>query len=240
MPDARRGSGDQHPLAEVSRQLQEHSPRRGIRFNVLVTLIEVGGAIALFHLARNAGASNAAGYLVGSLAPLAGGALIWIRARRFSGASAAIFAFTGLSAVIAVVGSTSPKALLYKDCATTALIGLIFLGSCFTRRKPVAFYMAQRWGSDGTHEGMSIFDTIWDHSRDFRWGMYVISCLWAALFLLQSAATAWIISRTNYSTAYNYDQLLPVVVLAVGIAGSVAVGRVLRRRGRARAAGAST
>ena len=45
--------------------------------------------------------------------------------------------------------------LLYKDYAATALIGLIFLGSCVLARKPVVFYMAQRYGTDGTHDGMA-------------------------------------------------------------------------------------
>jgi hypothetical protein len=96
--------------------------------------------------------------------------------------------------------------LLYKDCAVTALIGLIFLGSCVLVRKPVVFYMAQRYGSDGTHDGMAIFNRMWDIYQDFRTGMYVISYLWAALFLIEAAGTALIIRQTRYSTAYNYDQ----------------------------------
>ena len=79
--------------------------------------------------------------------------MVWAKARKFSGASAAIFAFTALSATTALIGSTAPKALLYKDCAVTALIGLIFVASCVVARKPVVFYMAQRWGTDGTHDG---------------------------------------------------------------------------------------
>jgi uncharacterized membrane protein YphA (DoxX/SURF4 family) len=42
-------------------------------------------------------------------------------------------------AVIAPIGSHAPKVLLYKDCAVTALIGLIFLGSCVLVGKPVVF-----------------------------------------------------------------------------------------------------
>jgi len=109
-------------------------------------------------LAVHCACTKLVSYLVGSIAPVVGGLLIWIRARKFSGASASIFAFTALSAIIALIGSTNPKVLLYKDCATTALIGLIFLGSCFLGRKPVVFYMAHRYGTDGTHDGMATFD----------------------------------------------------------------------------------
>jgi multisubunit Na+/H+ antiporter MnhF subunit len=221
---------------EIAQGLRQHPAKKGVPFNILVTLVEIGGSIALFHLARRMGASDVDSYLAGSIGPLVGGLMIWVKARKFSGASAAILAFTLISAVIAIAGSTTPKVLLYKDCATTALIGLVFLGSCVVAHKPVIFYLAQRYGTDGTHEGMSIFDTMWDSYHDFRTGMYVTSYMWAALFLVQAAGTALIIRQTAYATAYNYDQILPVIATALGIVGSIAIGRYFTKRGRARVA----
>ncbi len=223
---------------EIAQKLKEHPPRKGARFNAAVTVLEIGGALALFHVARGMGASDVASYLAGSVGPIAGGIAVWARARKFSGASAAIFAFTAVSAVIAVAGSTSPKVLLYKDCATTALVGLIFLGSCLFARKPIVFYLAQRYGTDGTNEGMANFDVMWDLYGDFRSGMYVTSYLWAVLFLVQAAGTALVVRRSTYSTAYDYDQVLPLVAVAVGIVGSLGIGRFFTRRGRARGSAA--
>ena len=219
---------------EIAQGLKDHPAKKGIRFNALVTVMEIGGSIGLFHLARAMGASDVVSYLVGSIGPLAGGLTIWTRARKLSGASVSIFAFTAVSAVIALIGSTDPKVLLYKDCAATALIGLIFLGSCVLARKPLVFFMAQRYGTDGTHEGMAIFDTMWKTYQDFRAAMYVISYWWAALFLIQAAVTALIVHQAHFSTAYNYDQILPLVAIAMGIAGSIAIGRYTARKGRAR------
>jgi hypothetical protein len=223
----------------IAQGLREHPAKKGMRFNILVTAVEIGGSIGLFHLAQRMGASDVASYLIGSIAPVVGGLMVWAKARKFSGASAAIFAFTALSAVIALIGSTAPKTLLYKDCAVTALIGLIFLGSCVLVRKPLVFYMAQRYGTDGTHDGMAIFDAIWDVSRDFRASMYVISYLWAVLFVIQAAGTALIIHQTRYSTAYNYDQILPLAAIGVGIVGSIAIGRYFNKRGEARGGAAN-
>ena len=115
---------------QIAPGLKEHPAKKGLPFNIFVTAVEIGGSITLFHLARSMGASDVVSYLVGSIAPILGGLMIWVKARKFSGASAAIFTFTLVSAVIALVGSTTPKVLLYKDCAATALIGLVFLGSC--------------------------------------------------------------------------------------------------------------
>jgi hypothetical protein len=225
---------------QIARGLKNHPAKKGMRFNVLVTLVEIGGSIALFHLAQRLGASDVVSYLVGSIGPVVGGLAIWAKARKFSGASASIFAFTAVSAVIALVASTTPKVLLYKDCATTALIGLIFLGSCVLARKPVVFYFAQRYGTDGSHDGMAIFDMMWDIYRDFRAGMYVTSYLWAALFLIQAAGTAVIIGHTSYSTAYNYNQVLPLVATALGIIGSIVIGRYFTKKGKARGAAANS
>ncbi len=224
---------------EIAQGLRDHPAKKGMSFNALVTLIEIGGSIGLFHLARGLGASDVVSYLVGSIGPVVGGLAIWIKARKFSGASASIFAFTAISAIIALIGSTDPKVLLYKDCAATALIGLIFLSSCVLARKPVVFYMAQRYGTDGSHDGMATFDKMWSTYRDFRTVMYVISFWWAALFLIQAAVTALIIHQASFSTAYNYDQILPLVATGLGILGSILLGRRSARKGQARRDAAS-
>jgi hypothetical protein len=109
------------------------------------------------------------------------------------------------------------------------------LASCALARKPIAFYLAQRFGSDGTHDGMAIFDAMWSAYSDFRRGVYVISYMWAGLFLIQAAGTAWIVRQSSYSTGYNYDQILPLVATAVGIAGSLAISRHYAHKGRSRA-----
>jgi hypothetical protein len=224
---------------QIAQGLKDHPAKKGMSFNLLVTAMEIGGSIVLFHLARAMGASDVVAYLAGSIGPVAGGVTIWIRARKFSGASASIFAFTAISAVIAVFGSTNPKALLYKDCAATAVIGLIFLGSCVVARRPVVFFMAQRYGTDGTHEGMVVFDSMWNTYQAFRRGMYITNYLWAALFLIQAAVTALIIREAQFSTGYNYDQILPVVAIALGIAGSIVIGRHFATKGKARGKAAS-
>jgi uncharacterized membrane protein len=75
---------------------------------------------------------------------------------------------------------------------------------------------------------------MWDVYPDFRTGIYVISYLWAALFLIQAAGTALIIRQTGYSTAYNYDQILPFASTGLGIVGSIAIGRYYAKKGKAR------
>lgn len=175
-------------------------------------------------------------YLTGSLAPVAGALVVWARARSFSGASAAIFAFTALSAVVALVGSTDSKVLLYKDCATTALIGLVFGLSCVVMPRPVMFYFASRYGSDGTREGMAAFEHMWQAYPGFRRSTYQISLVWAVVFLVQAGSTAWIIANTSFSVAYNWDQILPIVAFALAMGLTFMISRQAQREGAARRA----
>jgi multisubunit Na+/H+ antiporter MnhF subunit len=59
------------------------------------------------------------------------------------------------------------------------------------------------------------------------------------LFLIQAAVTALIIHQTSFSTAYNYDQILPLVAIGLGILGSIALSRYFTRKGQRRGAAAS-
>lgn len=221
--------------AEINRLHRTHPARSGLLFNIVITVIEVGGAILLFKVARSAGISDVGAYLIGSIAPVVGAIAIWIRSRRFSGASGAIFAFTLLSAVVAIIGSTEPKVLLYKDCATTAVIGLIFAGSCLVTR-PLIFYFTQRYGSDGSREGMRAFDMMWENYPMFRRAIYHISIVWAAAFLIQAGVTSLIIASTSFDTAYTWDQVLPYVAIGLAIAVTMVIGKRMQAEGEQRSA----
>ncbi len=219
---------------EISRGLKAHPAKKGLVFNVAVTVLEIGGAIALFHVAKSAGRSDVVAYLAGSIAPVLGALVVWARAKTFSGASAAIFAFTALSAVVALVGSTDSKVRLYKDCATTALIGLVFGLSCVVLPRPVMFYFAQRYGTDGTKEGMAVFDQMWVAYPGFRRSLYRITIVSAIVFLVQARVTAWIVASTTFSVAYNWDQSLPIVALVLAMGLTAVICRRAQLEGRAR------
>lgn len=79
---------------------------------------ELADRIGCSHRHLRMGASDVVSYLVGSIAPVLGGFMVWASARKFSGASAAIFAFTALSAVIALIGSTALSWSASRSCST--------------------------------------------------------------------------------------------------------------------------
>jgi hypothetical protein len=129
-------------MTRIAQRLREHPSKNGIAFNILVTVVEIGGSIALFHLAREIGASEVVSYLIGSIGPVIAGFMIWAKARKF--------------------------------------------------------------------------------------------------ILIQAAGTAVIIRQTSYSTAYNYDQTLPLAATGLGIVGSIAIGRYFKTKGEARGVATNT
>lgn len=62
--------------------------------------------------------------------------------------------------------------------------------------------------------------------------MYLTSYFWAGLFVGQATGAALIIRDASYSTGYNFDQILPLVAIGIGIAGSVLIGRHYASKGR--------
>ncbi|MDN5765786.1 MAG: hypothetical protein L0H96_07725 [Humibacillus sp.] len=229
---------DQADHDEITRTLAMHPARRGVVFNVALTALEVGGAIGLFQLAKVGGGDDVQAYLAGSVAPVLGAVVVWVRSRKFSGASAAIFAFTTLSVVVALVGSTDPRVLLYKDCAATAMVGVVCAASCVLMARPVMFYFAQRYGSDGSRAGMAVFDRMWVVYPAFRRSMFDVTIVWAVVFLVQAVVTALIIASASFATAYRWDQVLPIVALVVALSLSVMVGRRAQRTAGAQRVGA--
>ncbi len=205
--------------------------RRGIWFAVLLTVFEIGASIWIFGFALNHGASNVGAYLWACLAPLIGAAVYFLRTRDVSGASIAILAFNALSAVVATIGNTSPKVLLYKDSFATGLIGLIFLVSLLAR-KPLVYYFGQRFAGGGTREGDRWWAALWDASPGFRRSQRLITVIWAVALLAEAAVKTIAIRVNNYSTGYIWDQILPIVAFAVAFLLTMVVSRRGQAKGR--------
>lgn len=48
---------------QVERTLKEHPAKKGLVFDVAVTVLEIGGAIGLFHFAKGPGSGDVRAYL---------------------------------------------------------------------------------------------------------------------------------------------------------------------------------
>lgn len=183
------------------------------------------------------GASDVDAYLCACLAPLIGAVAYFVRTQHRSGASIAIVAFNALSALIAVIGRTDAKMLLYKDSLATGIIGFIFAMSLLFG-KPLAYWFGQRFAGGGTVEGDVWWEQMWNSHPLFRRAQQVISLVWAVTLLVEAIFKAIIIKLNNYQTAFVWDQILPVVAFVIAMALTLWIARRSRAEGVRRRAAA--
>lgn len=210
-------------MSEADPLVRPASARGGLRFAVALTAFEVVASIVVFREVSGHGGSAVAAYVWASLAPLAGMAVYFVKTRDLSGASVAIMAFNLLSAAVAVIGNTSPKMLLYKDCFATAVIGLIFLATLVVG-KPLAYHYGQRFNAGTSPEGIAWWRNLWSYP-EFRRTLRLITMVWGVLLLGESVVTAVAIRLSAYRNGYVWDQLLPIAATAVGAAITVLISR---------------
>lgn len=213
------------------------SAASGIWFVMLLTAFEIGASIAIFQYAETHGASNVGAYLWSCAAPLIGAVVYYLRTRDLSGASIAILAFNALSALVAVVGNTDAKMLLYKDSFATGLIGLIFLATLFLA-KPLSYWFGQRFAGGGTREGDAWWEAMWDAYPGFRRSQRLITVVWAVVLLLEAVVKAIAIRLSDYRTGFVWDQVLPVIAFGIALALTVLISLRSQAAGRRRRAAA--
>lgn len=204
--------------------------KSGIWFAVVLTGFEIGASIAFFQYAISHGASDVGAYLWACLAPLIGAAAYFLRTRDLSGASIAILVFNALSALVAVIGRTDAKMLLYKDSIATGIVGLIFAVSLMFA-KPLAYWFGQRFAGGGTREGDAWWENMWNSYPLFRRAQRIISLTWAVTLLVEAIIKAIIIKRTDYQTAFVWDQILPMIASVIAMTLTIWIAKRSRAEG---------
>lgn len=189
------------------------------RFMIVLTAFEIGASILIVQLVKNHGGTDFAAYMWSLLPPLIGGIAYWVRTRHASGASAAILAFNLLSAAVAYFGSHDSKVLLYKDCAATGIIGVLFAASLLMPR-PLTFWFGQRFATDGTPASLAWWDGLW-RAPAFRRVHRQITMIWAVVMLAEAGLKALTIAHTSFQNGYMATQVIPVAATVIGIVATM-------------------
>ena len=137
-------------------------------------LWDVGAPLIGYYALHLLGASDWVALLVATLA--AGLRLAWVavRSREITWFAAVMLAVFGLGLALAFVGG-DPRFLLVKDSFGTALVGLVFLASLFSR-KPLTLSAFQTWQPKKAAEMAGFYRTLPPIRRMFRrsavvWGI---------------------------------------------------------------------
>ncbi|PVZ11082.1 VC0807 family protein [Actinomycetospora cinnamomea] len=165
---------------ETSTTVEADEPQRpGLRqFSGL--LWDVGVPLVGYYALHLLGASDWVALLVATLA--AGLRLVWVavRAREVTWFAAVMLAVFGLGLALAFVGG-DPRFLLVKDSFGTALVGLVFLASLFSR-KPLTLSAFQTWQPRQAREMEEYYRTIPPVRHTFR----LSAVVWGVGLLLEA------------------------------------------------------
>jgi hypothetical protein len=105
---------------------------------------------------------------------------------------------------------------------TDCRIGATCFGSLVTSR-PLMFRVALQLIGPESEQGRQ-FQLMWQHPR-FRHGFSVITVVWGATFLVETAAQVAVIGLASISTAKTTSNLVPVVVPGLVMAWTGVYGR---------------
>ena len=150
-----------------------------------------------------------------------------MRQKSFSGISALIFAFNLAAALATLIGGTDERLLLVKGSVITGVFGLLFLGS-LALGKPLAFYFGQRFGTDGTKEGVAYWNGLWQYPT-FRASQRYITIVWGVVFLLEAIIRIVAAYSLPFTTAYWLSNALPFVALAICLTATFVIASRTRR-----------
>lgn len=146
-------------------------------------VLDAGLAVGVYFGMRVAGFEPYYALLAGALVSGARLGYGLLRARRVEG-FAAFMCIGFLIGTGLALFTGSDRFLLLKDSFTTALIGLLFLSSCFVG-KPFIFHASKRFRAAGGME-QSEWEQKWRERPGFRRLFRVMTMVWAVAFLIEA------------------------------------------------------
>lgn len=163
---------------------------------------DIGLSLVAYYGLRALGASPYVALLGGTVTAGLRIAYVWLRTRRFDGFAAFMLAEFGVGLAFALL-SGDARFLVAKESFSTAVAGLIFLGTCVVGR-PMIWHGAARFRPGGRGE----LERLWRHSPGFRRTFRMLTVGWGVGMLVEAAARVVIAYTLPVDTAAGLSQLL--------------------------------
>ncbi|MCH8613705.1 VC0807 family protein [Arsenicicoccus dermatophilus] len=210
---------------------------------VPMLVLDITIPIITFQGARSQGASETTAYLLAGVGPLTGIAGHVARTRRVDVVSAVFLGMYLVSAALAAVPGAVGKLLLLKDCAISAGLGLLCLGTLAPPApKPLMFYFGRRFGGDGSDADRQLWEDRWATLPRFRAMVRRLTVLWGGGFLAEAVIKVVVAETVGFETAYVVNQVVPLVLIVGLVLATVTHVRRVGEEGewrRAREGGVS-
>ena len=128
--------------------------------------------------------------------------------------------------VLTTVFSDSVRAVFLKDSISTGLLGLVFLVTL--PGKPLTFFLARRFATDGSKVQRDWWDGLWRHPQ-FRRVQRQLGAAWGLALLGEAIVRAVLTWRLGTSTMVVVNNVVPYLVLALMVFVSITVGKRSRQ-----------
>ncbi len=209
-------------------------PRRMSSSTVVGWIVSIVCNVALpivtYNQLTDAGWSDFAALAVSGVWPLVDTVIYLVWHRRIDEFAVVTLIFLALTLAVTAVGPHSTRLLLVKDSAVTGLFGVVCLVSLATPR-PLMFYLGRKFGTNGTKEGITHWNGLWQHEL-FRRTMTTITLVWGLGYVAEAAA------RVGLSYALSTEAMVTCnSVLAYGVPAALIVWTIKYSK-RSRAKGA--
>jgi hypothetical protein len=127
------------------------------------------------------------------------------------------------------------RAVFLKDSITTGLLGLVFLATL--PGKPLTFFLARRFATDGSKVQRDWWDTLWRYPT-FRRVQRQLGAAWGLALVGEAVVRAVLTYRLGPEAMVVINNVVPYVVIAVMVFVSITVGKrsraaAQRRHGQA-------
>jgi len=119
-----------------------------------------------------------------------------------------------------------PQLLLVKDSALTGLLGLVFLGSPLAPR-PLTFFFGRKFATSGNPDRIAWWNGLWQFPA-FRRAQRVPTVVWGLAYLGEALLRIALSFVLPVPAMVAVNTVLPLVVTALLIAGTVLDGRRAR------------
>jgi intracellular septation protein A len=163
---------------------------------------DIGLSLVAYYGLRALGASPYVALLGGTVTAGLRIVYVWVRTRRFDGFAAFMLAEFGVGLGFALLTGDA-RFLVAKESFSTAIAGLIFLGTCVWGR-PMIWHAAARFRP----EGRAQLELKWRDSPGFRRTFRMLTLGWGAGMLAEAVARVVIAYTLPVDAAAGLSQLL--------------------------------
>ena len=206
---------------QVRSQDRPPSGRNALLAWALTITVNVVLPIVTYTVLAGLGTAPVPALLLSGVWPLLEMVVTVVRQRHLDEFS--LFSLVGIVlGVLTAAFSDSARAVFVKDSITTGVLGIVFLVSLLG--KPLTFFLARRFATDGSKVQRDWWDGLWRHPA-FRRTQRGLGAAWGLALVGEAVVRAVLTYRLGPQAMVVVNNVVPYAVIAGMVFVSITVGK---------------